>query len=127
VLPLGVELPNRAARQVERFKASGGKIIRDAESIDSHDLSSIVSGAGDRVVVGRFTRRGREILLIVNVGSETVEAAVNAPRAEQWLKADPGTGRIETPKIKGQNKITVSLTPRSAMLFIGPQAQTGIE
>lgn len=120
VLPGDVELPPAAARQVERFEASGGRVVRGAESIEFHNLSSILSGAGDRVVVGRFARNGREILLIVNVGGQPVETAFDTAGAVQWLRADPATGRIEPAKTDGQDKIAVSLTPRSTTLLIGP-------
>ncbi len=120
VLPSAVELPSRAAEQVKRFEAGGGNVVRGAESIDSHDFGSVISGGGDRVVFGRFTRSGREILLIVNVGGEAVETAVAAPRAAQWLAADPGTGLIEPAKTKGQDKIAVSLAQRAAVLLISP-------
>ena len=127
VLPRDVELPLAAARQVERFEASGGKVVRGMENVDLNKLGGVLSGAGDRVVVGRFTRSGREILLIVNVGGEAVETAFSAAGAAQWLKADPATGRMESAKTDEQDKIAVSLTPRSTLLLIGPKAQAGIE
>ena len=120
VLASGVELPPRAARQVERFKASGGKVIRGLENIGSNEFPSLVVGGGDRVVVGLFSRGGREILLIVNVGGEAVETVVAAAKAGEWLQADPASGLIEAAETDGQDKIGVCLTPRSAMLLIGP-------
>jgi len=116
VLPADVQLPPPAARRLNQFKAAGGKIVRAPENIDSNNFSSIVSGAADRVVVGRFTRSRRQILLIVNVAAEPAEILLNATSPAKWLKA----ARIEPAKTKGPGKITLSLTQCQAMLLIGP-------
>jgi len=121
ILPRDVELPPPTARQVKQFEASGGRVVRDMENVDFSKLGGVLSGAGDRVVVGRFARGGREILLILNVGGEPVETAFMTANAAQWLRADPAIGRIEPAKTDGQDKIIVSLPPRSATLLIGPQ------
>jgi len=101
VLPTGVELPRAAAEQVDRFKAGGGRVVKDAGGIDWSCFGRRVSGAPDRVVVGCFVRDHREILAIVNV-------------------AGPATGRIEAAKREGDDKIRVDLPPQSALLLIGP-------
>ncbi|MBN2271213.1 MAG: hypothetical protein JXN61_11405 [Sedimentisphaerales bacterium] len=123
VLPSGVELPAGADKQMKEFETAGGKVVRGGEGAEFRELSGIVSGAGDRVVVGRFTRGWREIVLIVNVGGESVEATITAPQAAQWLRADPGSGRIKAVRAAGPDKIAVSLGRRCAVILIGPIRQ----
>lgn len=120
VLPSGVELPRDAARRVERFKAGGGKVGQGGDLIKSFEFSRILSGGGERVVVGRFSRDRRELLLIVNVGGEAVNTVVTAQRAGQWLRADPATGVVTPVEADGAERIGVSLGARSAVVLVGP-------
>ena len=120
VLPAGINLPPGAAEQVDRFKAGGGTIVRGSDGVDWSRFERRVSAAGDHVVLGCFLRDRREILLIVNTGSDACNPVVAAPRAGHWLIADPARGRIEPPATDGNDKIRINLTPQSALLLIGP-------
>ncbi|MBW8040756.1 MAG: hypothetical protein FVQ85_12230 [Planctomycetes bacterium] len=129
VLPGGVELPKPASDKVELFRASGGHVFRAKTSqpeIDFNVLASTyTSGAlsvkSDRIIVGRFVRDGRYILLIVNVGAKPYIGAVAAQNSAQWLVAEPDSGHLERSKVAEAGQISVSLAPRGAVMLIGPR------
>jgi hypothetical protein len=127
VLPAGVVLPETAREKIEQFRSNGGIVIQPAAQgagIDFKKLSGLYAGgslstANDRIVLGRFRRDGREILILVNVSSEPYNGEIACRKSEAWLAADPGTGRIETAATDTNGKIKISLKPRSAIFLIG--------
>lgn len=128
VLPAGVEMPNSAAKKVDRFEAAGGLVFRHRASGKGIDFSALAgvyeSGAlsvrTERVLVGRFVRDGRNILLVVNVAAKPYSGAIVVKNGVQWLVADPANGRIEHAKTDETGGIAVSLPSRGAVLLIGP-------
>ncbi|NMC20637.1 MAG: hypothetical protein GYA33_09480, partial [Thermogutta sp.] len=76
LLPLDAELPPDAAKVVAEWQAAGGKVIQDKpeQPIGSNNVRAavgpdvVVEPADDALTLGRFSRDGREILLLVNVG-----------------------------------------------------------
>lgn len=101
IVPAGVELPPSARQQVERFEAVGGRVFRatvsqtlDVAPVAAVYESGLLSGPAERIVVGRFTRAGREMLLVVNVGGAGYDGAVAARDAAGWTVADPANGTV---------------------------------
>ena len=129
VLPAGVELPELVAKKLKRFEDDGGQVFRAKASqpeIDFDTLAGIYeSGAlsvkSDRIIVGRFVRDERDILLVVNVASKPYIGAVAAKNAAKWVVAEPAGGRLERAKVDEAGQVTVSLPPRGAVLLIGPR------
>ena len=127
VLPAGVVLPETAREKIEQFRSNGGIVIQPAAQgagIDFKKLSGLyadgsLSTPNDRIVLGRFRRDGREILILVNVSSEPYDGDIACRKSAAWLAADPGTGRIETAATDTNGKIKISLKPRSAIFLIG--------
>jgi len=127
VLPVGAELPPSAERQVRQFEAGGGRVIR-ATSSANVDLPSVaavydsgfVSPTMERIVVGRFTRAGREIVLAVNVGGAAYEGAMTARDAVQWTVGDPLAGTVGPVRTDQAGQMALSLPPRATRVFIGP-------
>ena len=127
VLPAGVVLPETAREKIEQFRSNGGIVIQPAAQgagIDFEKLSGLyadgsLSTPNDRIVLGRFRRDGREILILVNVSSEPYDGDIACRKSAAWLAADPGTGRIETAATDTNGKIKISLKPRSAIFLIG--------
>jgi hypothetical protein len=129
VLPAEVELPSGAAATLGRFEANGGQVLRDATGakvglapLAQAYKTGILNERADRLVVGRFTRAGRELIMVVNVGTAACERAISAPNAAKWLVADPGAGTIEPVGTHEQSRIPVSLPGRATRVFIGPQS-----
>jgi len=129
VLPAGVELPKPATEKLAQFEDAGGQVFRAKASqveVDFTKPASIYeSGAlsvkSDRIVVGRFVRDERDILLVVNVGAKPYIGEVTAKNAADWLVAEPGSGRLEQVRVVEAGQISISLPPRGSVLLIGPR------
>jgi len=127
VLPAGVMLPKTAMEKIEQFRSNGGIVTQPAKQgagIDFKKLSGLyadgsLSTPNDRIILGRFQRDGREILILVNVSSEPYHGDIACRKSATWLAADPGTGRIERAATDAAGKVTISLKPRSAIFLIG--------
>jgi hypothetical protein len=127
VLPAGVELPEQAAQKLKRFEDAGGRIFRAEPSLSDADFgkpagvyqNGALSVKSDRIVVGRFERDERDILLVVNVAVKAYTGAVEAATAAEWLAAEPGSGQFERAKVDEDGQIALSLPPHGAVLLIG--------
>jgi hypothetical protein len=127
VLPAGAELPASVEKNIKAFETSGGKVLREmtAEKMDASSLAAVYecgcpTVSSERLVVGRFARDGRAMLLIVNVGGKAYGGAVTAPHPGRWLTADPDTGKVSQAKVAQDGQVAVSLPPRGATILIGP-------
>jgi hypothetical protein len=128
VLPTGVDLPKPVTKKVERFEEAGGQVFRakaPQAEVDFTKLAVIYeSGAmsvkSDRIIVGRFTRDSRDILLVVNVGAKPYVGAVTAKNAAEWIVAEPTSGKLEEAKVVEAGQISITLPPRGSVLLIGP-------
>jgi hypothetical protein len=127
ILPAGVELPPSVEQQVGRFEAAGGRVLRATPSAKA-DLAAVAGvydsglpgGPAERIVVGRFTRAGRRMVLAVNVDGATYDGAMTARDAAQWTIGDPATGTMEPVRTDEQGRIVLSLPPRATRILIGP-------
>lgn len=129
VLPAGVELPEQAAQKLKKFEDAGGRIFGAEPSLSDADFGKLAgiyqNGAlnvkSDRIIVGRFERDERYILLVVNVSSRPYTGTVKAATAAEWIIAKPSSGRLERAKVTEAGRIAVTLPPRGAVLLIGPR------
>jgi len=129
VLPAAVELPKSTARKLEQFEDAGGKVFRTKASRAEVDFnksagiyeSGALSVKSDKIIVGRFVRDERDILLVVNVGVKPYIGAVTAKDAAHWLVAEPSSGKLEQAKVDEAGQISISLPPRGSLLLIGPR------
>ena len=127
VLPAGAILPETAMEKIEQFKSNGGIVIQPAKqgaAVDFKKLSGLYAGGSlsapnDRIVLGRFRREGREILILVNVSSEPYNGDIACRKSAAWLTADPGMGGIERAITGAPGKVKISLKPRSTIFLIG--------
>ncbi len=133
VLPSGVELPEPAAGIVKQL-AAAGRVMQDGTAENPVDLGRLrgfhptghITPPCDHVIVGRFVRDGREILLTVNVGRTPYEGQLNVDGASDgWLMAHPDTGRIEPSPAGATGKVPISLPTNRTLLLVGPTRPTG--
>lgn len=127
LLPADVELPAPARANVRRFERAGGRVVRDVpgETISLDSLaalydSGLPSDSQERIVVGRFARDGRDLVLVVNVGTAPCDCEISASQAGGWIVADPATGTMEPASAERPRWISLSLPPRATRILIGP-------
>lgn len=127
VLPVDVELPAAAAEVVQRFRQAGGNVVRDKQTavmlspppMETVRSTCRIEPANDNIALGRFTRQGRTILLIVNVAPTRYEGRLSTTTgASRWTQADPASGAITTPTTDTRGRVLLRLEPRRAVLLI---------
>jgi hypothetical protein len=128
VIPAGTELPEGAAAVVHSFRRDGGCVVLDRDGGTGKLLEAVtspprLSPGALRVALGRFTRDGRGILALVNVGNRAYEGHLNV--AEQtgsgtgdWLALDPATGDISRSASDAEGRLSLSLAGRQTILFV---------
>ncbi len=123
VLPAETSLPSA---HIQKF-ATTGCVLREATGrkldlspLNDQYTSGLLNAPADKLVVGRFTREGRELVLVVNVGTEPLNRTISAPEAAKWVVADPTNGTIESVQTEGPNGIATSLPPKATRILIGP-------
>jgi hypothetical protein len=127
VLPCGVELPAPAQEKVEDFQAAGGSVLHDvtAQELDVQALArtydcGLPRDPNERLVVGRFVREGRKVVLVVNSGTTRYDGRLTACNPGSWYVADPRTGSMEPARVTSAGGVAVSLPPCGARILIGP-------
>jgi hypothetical protein len=129
VLPAGVELPEQADEKLKQFENDGGQVFRAEHTLSDADFSTLagiykngaLSVKSDRIIVGRFVRDERDILLVVNIAAKHYTGAVKAAEETQWIVAEPSDGRLEPAKADENGRIAISISPNAALLLIGPR------
>jgi hypothetical protein len=126
VLPAAVELPEAAEAIVKKFEATGGKVLQgntSGQAINFDSLSSIyVSGKlavpNDQIIVGRFSRQGGEILILVNVGSDPYSGKISVGNRAQWLIAHPDSGQVELITTDESGELAISIPSHGVIMLI---------
>jgi hypothetical protein len=126
VLPAGTELPESAASVVNRFKIAGGRVFSAGTTraeIDFDSLSAVspdtrLTPPNERIVVGRFSRAGRDIHVLVNVAGEPYTGMISLDANAQRLILHPADGRIEQVSANASGELTLAIPPRTAILLI---------
>jgi hypothetical protein len=151
VVPEGVEFSEAVAVVVERFCQAGGRVVRDSTSGPTREgrrtefipfpdgINSVllrgkdslrdvlqpayrIAPPSDSIALGQFSRDGRQILLLVNVGSEGYQGRLIATQPKTWLLADPAGGSIQPGSAGTSPQIELRLPPRNAVFAVEVQA-----
>lgn len=134
VLPEDVELPAPAAKVVDRFRRKGGRVLRDGEAGVHLSPAALVSAAkppyrltpaSELIALGRFTRAGRRVLLVVNTSSKVYEGRLTVGGSEPWTWMDPATGALGAAPVGGGGQLHLALGPRQALVYVSPPASAG--
>ena len=130
VLPAGVDLPEPAAAIVKRFIEAGGRVLRNDEGGAENESEALIAAlrpaariqpASPRIVLGRFTRDQRPIVVVVNVGRQAFEGQLSIPAAVcDWLSLDPATGTVEPTECNEHGDIPLALAARQTRILVGP-------
>ncbi|MGQ9604670.1 MAG: hypothetical protein ACUVTW_00585 [Thermogutta sp.] len=125
LLPSSAELPPDAAKVAADWRAAGGKVIQDtaAQPIGVNNVRDavtpdiVVEPPEDALTLGRFTRDGREILLLVNVGSSEWTGHVRSPKLGTWQILNPHSATAEYREV-GAEGLSLTLPPREARILV---------
>lgn len=125
LLPLDAELPPDAAKVVAEWQAAGGKVLRDTpeQPIGLSNVRAeimpdiVVEPADDALTLGRFSRDGREILLLVNVGRDAWTGHVRTQQQGAWLVLNPHSASLESRQgdVEG---LPLTLSPRETRILV---------
>jgi len=114
VLPESVELPDRAARLVDRFARAGGTVIKGGQLDRLIPVARLEPPSGG-LILTRFLRGHRRIIPAVNVADAPYHGRITINPATRWEKWDPATGAVEPfDPTTGQ----LSLAPRQTILLV---------
>ena len=127
VVPEQAKLPPEAADVVDRFRQSGGRVLVDGPpetALTAERLTAAirpafrVSPRSDRIALGQFTRDGRAILLVVNVGREGYQGQITSHAVKAWQRMDPASGAVRPLSPDEAGNVPVKLAPRQAVLLV---------
>ena len=130
VLPQGVQLPEPVAAIVAEFTQAGGLVLRDGDADATKSPEALTAAlrpaariqpASPRIALGRFTRDGREIVAVVNVGRQVYQGQLVLQTSGDWLSLDPATGAIDRAASSDGN-IALGLAPRQTLILVGSGA-----
>jgi hypothetical protein len=124
VMPRGVQLP--ASPVLRSWIEAGGQVIYDngteqelAESLGSLTPGARLDPSGEEIILGRFERDGRPILLLLNVGEMDYEGRVTLPGSGSWERWDLGSGEITDLPTAPDGRHALTLGSLEAVLLIG--------
>jgi len=130
LLPEESKLPPEAAGVVDPFRRQGGKVVVDQPSVTSLAGDVLAEALqppyrilppSERIVLGRFLRDGRRILLVLNVAREAYRGKLTTEPAEAWLLMDPATGTMELAEANDAGQATLELAALEAVLLVESQ------
>ena len=125
VLPEDVELPPAAARTVEQFRKRGGCVLRDTAALfptvaaltGAVQPSYRLDSASEQIILGRFMRAGRPLLLLLNTGRTPYAGQLKTPGPGFWTRLDPATEQVEATAADASGRIPFKLAPRQAVVL----------
>ncbi|GAB4132496.1 hypothetical protein [Thermopirellula anaerolimosa] len=125
LVPMDAELPPEAAKVVAEWEAAGGKVIRDnaERPIGVNNVRSevvpdvVVEPADDALTLGRFSRNGRDILLLVNVGRSEWSGRVRSSKSGAWLVLNPHSAESESRGADAEG-VSITLPPRETRILV---------
>ncbi|MBN1588241.1 MAG: hypothetical protein JW888_01865, partial [Pirellulales bacterium] len=125
ILPRDVELPKDALAKVEAFRRSGGQVLEDSSAVQPAALVSElhptcrISPDSEEIVLGRFVRDGRPILLLVNVGTDRYVGHLTTGQEGTWQLMDPASGTIRPVATDAKARIPLDFSARQSVLVVG--------
>ena len=127
VLPNDVELPADVARIVEQFRRQGGRVVAglwDATRMATPALISAlqpserIEPASKTIAIGQFTRDGRNITLIVNIGRESYDGVLRTSQKVGGQLLRPADGSTRRAKMQPSGALELKLAPRESVLLV---------
>ena len=130
VLPTGEKVSAESAT-ISQFSTAGGIVLRDGASPNQPlDLSKLaglcktgqLAPPSPDIVVGRFDRDGRHILLLVNTTAQPYTGSITTGDLTSCTQADPATGKIVSGLRPDNGRLAIQLAGQSALFLISDAA-----
>ena len=118
ILPQDVELPQPAGDVVEAFRRAGGRVLSPSSLGDLMRAACRVEPPSEDIVLGRFLRDGRRVMLLVNVGTKPYAGHLTTVEKGTWQMMDPATGAIRPAATDQDARIPLELNARQAILLV---------
>ncbi len=127
VLPEAIVLPEKVDALVESFRSSGGTVVNASTGINPQDVLNEIScierfaPSDPMLVYGKFSRKGRDIYLVLNSSDKRYEGAMGVSADGRWSVLDPDSGEIshiETIACDGGHSLPVVLEPLQTLLYV---------
>ncbi|MBP7936502.1 MAG: hypothetical protein KA354_17825 [Phycisphaerae bacterium] len=126
VLPEDVALPSAAAAVVEAFAKTGGLVMEGGASPRPFQMTRLqelyrdgrLDPPSTQIVVGRFEREGRRILLVANAGHEAYQGAVRLGESVGGWLADADRGRVDVAAEVSGGQYRIALPAHSSRFLI---------
>jgi hypothetical protein len=127
VLPAGVELPAEAAAMVDRLRQAGGRVIEDGHGEAYRDAGKLGDAvkpterlvpSADGLVLGRFVRDGRRVLLMLNAATTPYSGHLASARPGAWTLLNPASREISPAAKDSEGQVAIDIGPREALLLV---------
>lgn len=127
LLPDDAELPTPAADTLAGFEKRGGTLLRDGA--DKRALSAQemlhtlqpryrLSPPHQAIALGQYSRDGRAVLILVNVGSSAYRGTLIGPAPGTWVTLDPASGKIAQAQATPAAGLPLELAPAATVLLV---------
>ena len=131
LVPRGARLPD--SPELQAWIREGGRVLHDSggeqdlvEVLGPLALGARLDAPSEQIVLGRFVREDRPVLLLVNIGDASYEGQVTLPRPGRWERWDPTSGRISVLPEPPQGRHKLTLPALEAVLLIGEAGGEGL-
>lgn len=126
IVPREARLPSGCAGKLDTFAGGGGRVVLDkgpanleVQSLrEKLSLPESLEPARDSVVMGRFVRDGRRVLVLLNVGMKPYAGMLRHSSPGGGMYLDPASGRIDAGSLSAPGKSSLRLAPRQALLWV---------
>ncbi len=127
LLPDGAEVPDPAGATLADFHKRGGTVLRDGAGKDALSANELLKAIQPRfrldppqeaIALGQFSRDGRTVLLVVNVGRTAYQGSLTGAVAGTWITLDPAAGSIARAEAHPSTGLPLKLAPAAALLLV---------
>ena len=77
--------------------------------------------ANQHIAFGQFARDDRQLLILVNVGTDRYEGTIHVGPREHWQVLDPATGGIEAASSAAAGKLLLDLNGWQTKILVAPR------
>lgn len=127
VFPKEITLPEPVSKLVDQAKTAGVKVIFTDQFDKTPDPLRLLKLTGNvqvfnpatsTIVYGEFLRENRDILMMVNTGSDKYSGRLNVRKGQYFIEFDPQTGKYSESRRLKNKSLPVYLDSLQTKLFV---------